>query len=100
MSTKSSQLNNYGFTFGWHFIIMRSVIIGGLMPSPVKTIRKTLGMTQTDFGKKMGLSRTSIDNYEHYRKSPRYKIIKKLMIVAKENNIDIKIEDFFENDNG
>ena len=52
-------------------------------------------MTQTDFGKKMGLSRTMIDNYEHQRKSPSYKMIKKLIEVANENNIDIKIEDFF-----
>jgi|GEM_PF-5377457 transcriptional regulator with XRE-family HTH domain len=65
------------------------------MSSPVIQIRKTLGMTQTDFGKKMGLSRTMIDNYEHQRKSPSYKMIKKLIEVANENNIDIKIEDFF-----
>lgn len=66
------------------------------MSSPVKILRKSLGMTQADFAKKMGVSRTMIGNYEFGRKSPSYKMIKKLIGVGKENNIIIKFEDFFE----
>jgi transcriptional regulator with XRE-family HTH domain len=61
------------------------------MSSPVIQIRKTLGMTQTDFGKKMGLSRTMIDNYEHQRKSPSYRIILILKLrIFLENNLSTK----------
>lgn len=41
----------------------------------IKELRKSLGMTQDDFGKKIGLARNSVANYEIGRRTPTNAVI-------------------------
>lgn len=45
------------------------------MNERIKILRKSLGMTQDDFGKKLGLARNSIANYEIGRRIPTNAVI-------------------------
>ncbi|MFQ9516416.1 MAG: helix-turn-helix domain-containing protein [Eubacterium sp.] len=45
------------------------------MNERIKELRKLLGMTQDDFGKKLGLARNSIANYEIGRRIPSNAVI-------------------------
>ena len=65
------------------------------MASYVKIIRKGLGLSQTEFGELLGVSRTMIYNYESLEKAPCNARIMQLMIMAKELGIQCKAEDFF-----
>lgn len=65
------------------------------MSVPVKIIRERMLLTQDDFAKVLGLSRQMIWAYEKGRSMPRFETIKKLMEMARLNNIDIDAADFF-----
>jgi transcriptional regulator with XRE-family HTH domain len=52
-------------------------------------------MTQAAFAEKIGCSRMMIYAYELGHSKPGNKIIKAMLDVAKEHNIEINIEDFF-----
>lgn len=55
------------------------------MNDRIKTIRKSLGLTQDDFGKKIGLARNSIANYEIGRREPTNSII---LSICREFNVN------------
>lgn len=65
------------------------------MTSPVRKIREAMLLTQLEFSKLLKVSRPIISQYETGFHRPRYEIIKKLLILARENNLDISAEDFF-----
>lgn len=65
------------------------------MISPVKIIRERLLMTQEDLATRLGISRQMVCAYEKGRSLPRYEIVKKLMSMAKHNNIEVNPSDFF-----
>jgi len=66
------------------------------MISPVKVLRQKLLMTQVEFAEQLGLSKQMISNYENGLYSPSMSTIKKLVKIASENNIEIDINDFFQ----
>lgn len=65
------------------------------MTSPVKIIREKLLLTQTELGLQLGVSREMIWAYEKGKSMPRFSIIKKIIALARENDIEINAEDFF-----
>ncbi len=65
------------------------------MTAPVKKIRKALELTQNELAKMLGVRRQMIWAYEKGHSMPRVETAKKLLALAKENNIDINAEDFF-----
>lgn len=65
------------------------------MNSPVKTIRERLLLTQEELAKELGISRQMIWAYETGKSVPRFKVIKKLLEMAKNNDIHVNSEDFF-----
>ncbi len=65
------------------------------MISPVKMIRQKLLLTQVEFAKKLGVSKQMISNYEVGQYNPSMKMIKKLMEICRENEIEISTDDFF-----
>jgi len=65
------------------------------MISPVKIIRERLLMTQEDLANRLGICRQMIWAYEKGHSMPRYEVVKKLMAMAKHNNIEVNAADFF-----
>jgi DNA-binding XRE family transcriptional regulator len=65
------------------------------MISPVKIIREGLLLTQDDLAKQLGVSRQMIWAYEKGHSMPRFEVVKKLMAMAKHNNILVNAADFF-----
>jgi transcriptional regulator with XRE-family HTH domain len=53
-------------------------------------------MTQVEFAEQLGLSKQMISNYENGLYSPSMSTIKKLVKIASENNIEIDVNDFFQ----
>lgn len=85
----------FRFTLRFDSLILPKINIGVLMTSPVKLLRKSLFMTQAEFAKKVGVSRMMIYAYELGHTLPGNKTIKRLMEIARENNVEIRVEDFF-----
>lgn len=53
------------------------------IPEIIKTTRKHLGMSQEDFGKALGRSRTAVTNWESGRNSPdRYDAVQWSMLYS------------------
>lgn len=65
------------------------------MISPVKLIRQKLLMTQAEFAKILNMSKQMISNYENNLYCPSMSTIKKLVQIARDNNIEINMDDFF-----
>lgn len=65
------------------------------MSSPVQMIRERLLLTQENLAKKLGVSRQMIWAYEKGHSMPGYDVFKKLMTLARHNNIEINAADFF-----
>jgi DNA-binding XRE family transcriptional regulator len=65
------------------------------MSSLVKNIRQKLLMTQSEFAQKLSMSKQMISNYENGLYKPSMTVIKKLIKIAKDNDIDINVDDFF-----
>lgn len=74
---------------------MCSLFKGVIMSSPVKVIRERLLITQAQLAERLGISRQMVWAYETGRSMPRFDIVKKLMDMARHNNIQINAEDFF-----
>ena len=55
------------------------------MKERLKLLRETLGLTQTDFGNKLGLARNTIANYEGGLREPNDAILK---LICKTFNVD------------
>ncbi len=55
----------------------------------IRKIRRSVGMTQDEFAKAMGVSRTCIGTWERGIKEPYPKNVKKIIEFCKENKIRI-----------
>lgn len=60
----------------------------------IKKIRIQLCLEQEKFGKLIGVTKASVCNYESGHRRPKLSIIKKIREVAKENGMDIPVNDF------
>jgi transcriptional regulator with XRE-family HTH domain len=60
----------------------------------IKKIRISLGLEQGEFANKIGVSKSSICNYERGIRTPRFPIIRKIRELAKINGMEFSIEDF------
>lgn len=69
------------------------------MTSAVKILRQQLLLTQAAFAKEIGISREIVGKYESSQRYPKTSTIKKMLELARKNNIEINIEDFFRIDN-
>jgi transcriptional regulator with XRE-family HTH domain len=65
------------------------------MISPVKLIREKLLLTQGDLALRLGISRQMVWAYESGKSMPRFDVVKKLMAMAKHNDVKVNAEDFF-----
>lgn len=65
------------------------------MISQVKVIRQRLLLTQVEFSKKLSVSKQMISNYETGQYKPSMKVIKRLIDICRENDIEINTNDFF-----
>jgi DNA-binding transcriptional regulator YiaG len=65
------------------------------MYSPIKKVRERLLLTQEGFSSLLGICRPMLSEYETGRRKPRFALIKKILIIAKDNNIDVTVDDFF-----
>jgi len=61
----------------------------------IKLIRDSLRFTQTELGKKMGVSKQSVYKWERGLVMPSHDYIRELMAIAKANKIKVKLEDFY-----
>ena len=62
----------------------------------VKSIRMQLFKDRKQFAEMVGISQQSIIHYENSLRRPKLSIIKKMIDIAKENNIEISPSDFFD----
>lgn len=60
----------------------------------VKKLRLDLLLEQKEFGEMLGVTKTSICNYEMGNRKPRLPIIRKMVEIAKKNKVKISLEDF------
>jgi putative transcriptional regulator len=61
----------------------------------VKRIRMNLCLEQGEFAELLGITKGAICHYENGLRMPRLPIIRKMRQIAKENNLHIPLEDFF-----
>lgn len=59
----------------------------------IKQVRVRLDMTQTNFGKEIGVCQNTVSQYEKGGKIPSPKVIKKIVILAKKVKIKITLND-------
>lgn len=64
----------------------------------VKKIRQSMCMEQEEFAHLLNITKSAICNYECGRRVPRFKIIKKMIEVAKKNGMSVTGDDFFKDD--
>ncbi len=64
------------------------------MVSTVLLIRRKLLLRQDEFADLLLVSRQTISMYETGRSIPRFNVIKRLMKIAQDHNIEVRIEDF------
>lgn len=63
----------------------------------IKTMRRELCLSQQEFARLVGLTNTSISNYEHGKVVPSYPTIRKLRDLARERGITVpEISDFID----
>lgn len=60
----------------------------------IKDMRIKLCLEQQKFADLLGITRVAICNYESGRRIPKLAIIRKMRALAKENGMDIPVEDF------
>jgi len=60
----------------------------------MKKIRYLLDMNQTELAKALGVTTSSINCYEHGKRSPGRKTLKRMSELIKQNNLDISLEEF------
>jgi transcriptional regulator with XRE-family HTH domain len=60
----------------------------------IKKLRLTLCLEQQEFGMLIGVTKSSVCNYEQGNRKPRLPVIRKMMELAKKNKIKITLEDF------
>lgn len=57
----------------------------------IKNLRVSLGMSQKEFGKELGLSQEAIAGYEVRGREPSLDILKNMLKLAKQHNIKFKV---------
>lgn len=62
----------------------------------VKRIRITLCLEQEKLAREIKVTKQTVSNYETGKRKPKLSVIKKIMDLAKKNDISVKVEDFFE----
>lgn len=55
------------------------------MTERIKLVRKTIGLTQSEFAERLGLAQNSIASYESGRRNPTEAVLK---LICKEFNVD------------
>ncbi len=60
----------------------------------IKHLRTSLFLDQKEFGELIGITKSSICNYEHGNRKPRLRVIRKMVELAKKHKIKIALEDF------
>jgi transcriptional regulator with XRE-family HTH domain len=64
--------------------------------STIRKIRRELLLTASQFAEEAGLTKQSVSNYELGRSKPNYAAIRKIKKLADDNNIMVKVDDFFD----
>lgn len=62
----------------------------------IKLVRKSLCLQQSEFAEQIGVTTSSVCNYERGIRTPRLPIIRKILDLAKKNKIKLTPQDFFE----
>lgn len=57
----------------------------------IKKLRRKLALTQTELGTILGVSYKSVNRWENGRYEPTTSIKKKLMVLFKENDIEVEM---------
>lgn len=60
----------------------------------IKKLRMALCLEQQEFGQLIGVTKSSVCNYEQGTRKPRLPIIRKMMELAKKNKVKMTLEDF------
>lgn len=60
----------------------------------IKSLRMALCLEQHEFGDLIGVSWASVSHYERGTRSPRLPTIRKMVELAKENKINLTVDDF------
>ena len=61
----------------------------------IKKIRIQLCLERIEFAQKLGISHSSLCNYETGVRAPKLSVIRKIRELAKENGMDVPVDDFF-----
>ena len=61
----------------------------------VKRVREIMNISRAELARLLGISRGAITNYEFNRRSPSIHIAKKIILLAKQRNIYISLEDVY-----
>lgn len=69
-----------------------------MMPASdtIRKLRINLMLEQEEFAEKIGVTKSAISKYEAGVIKPRLPKIRAMIQLAKENNLQIKLEDFFD----
>lgn len=59
-------------------------------------LRRSLGLEQQELAEILGITHTSISNYENGKRHPRIRIVRKMLELAKKHKIKLTLEDFFD----
>ena len=54
----------------------------------VKSLRKKMGLTQEQFAQKMGVTFSSVNNWENGKRKPQPFLYKRIIELARENGIE------------
>jgi len=66
--------------------------------STIKRIRQEAMLNITEFASEIGVSRQAIHSYETGKTKPIYPIIRKIKKYADEHNIEVKVQEFFDDE--
>lgn len=62
----------------------------------IKRLRQALCLEQQEFAEKIGVTKSSVCNYEKGIRVPRLPTIRKILELAKKHKIKIGVEDFLD----
>lgn len=60
----------------------------------IKKLRLALCLDQSEFGAFIGVTKSSVCNYEAGTRNPRLPVIRKMVELARKNKVKITLEDF------
>lgn len=65
------------------------------MPTGIRAIRQKLGMTRKEFAQALKITQMSISNYENNIRYPAIGIGYKILNLAKENGLNVSLENIY-----